>query len=188
MESNYIETIKNIAAVLGCIVTLSGVFSIFSKTIRSIFKFIFEKIFKVYGNEKEVEAIKNSVNENIKSLKEKELQEIYKAIGTLTDAVTELNKKQDENLKTYQDKIKMIEDSMEIDTEFVRTQCRAIVKNMFYKYCKEQKLPLYEYKTLLKIEELYVIKCHGNSFAQELITRMKSWEIDYSNSIELEED
>ena len=77
---------------------------------------------------------------------------------------------------------------MDIDTEFVRTQCRNIVKNMFYKYCEEEKLPLYEFKTLIKIEELYVGKCKGNSFAQELIARMKTWEIDYANSLELEEE
>lgn len=181
---NFIEIIKDIAAVLGCIVTLSGVLSIFSKTIRSFWG----KIFKVYGNEKEIEEFKNSVNENIKSLKNKELQDINKAIEKLAASISELSKKQDDHLKTYEEKMQNVEDLMDIDTEFVRTQCRTIVKNMFYKYCKEERLPLYEYKTLLKVEELYVNRCHGNSFAQGLISRMKTWEIDYTNSLELEDD
>lgn len=184
METSFIEIVKDVAAVLGCIVTLSGVLSIFSKNIRAFWG----RIFKIYGNEKQIEAIKQSVNENIESLKEKELQNINKAIEGLTTMVTELSKKQEEHLKTYESKMQNVEDLMDIDTEFVRTQCRTIIKNMFYKYCKEEKLPLYEYKLLLKVEDLYVIRCHGNSFAQGLISKMKTWEIDYSNSLGLDEE
>ena len=184
MNSSFIEIVKDIAAVLGCIVTLSGVLSIFSKTIRSFWG----KIFQVYGDKKEIEEIKQLVNDNIKSLKEKELQNINKSIESLTTMITELSRKQDEHLRTYEEKMQNVEDLMDIDTEFVRTQCRTIVKNMFYKYCKEEKLPLYEYKLLLKVEDLYVVRCHGNSFAQGLISKMKTWEIDYSNSLGLEEE
>lgn len=176
---SFIEIIKDIAAVLGCIVTLSGVLSIFSKTIRSFWG----KIFSVYGEKKEIEEIKK----DIKSLREQELKEVNKAIEKLRQAILELGEKQDERLRIYEEKIKNLEDLMDIDTEFVRTQCRVIVKNMFYKYCDEKKLPLYEYKLLLKIEDLYVIRCNGNSFAQGLINKMKTWEIDYSNSL-AEED
>lgn len=180
MNENFIETIKNIAAVLGCIVTLSGVLSAISKNVRLFFNKIFNKIFNIYGEKKDIENLKEYIDKNIKSLQE--------GISELSKNIQEFSKKQDEHLKTYEDKIKNFESLMEIDTEFVRTQCRNIIKNMFYKYCKEEKLPLYEYKTLLKVEELYIVKCHGNSFAGDLIKRMKTWEIDYSNNIELEED
>lgn len=180
MNESFIETVKDIAAVLGCIVTLSGVLSILSKNVRLFFNKIFNKIFNTYGEKKEIENLKEYIDKNIKSLQE--------GINELSKNIQEFSRKQDEHLKTYEDKIQNLENLMEIDTEFVRTQCRAIIKNMFYKYCKEEKLPLYEYKTLLKVEELYVVKCHGNSFAGDLIKRMKKWEIDYSNNIELEED
>lgn len=175
--------IKDIAAILGLIVTLSGVFSIFSKSVRSFWA----KVFSVYGDGKQIKELKEYVDQNLKTIQEnknKEFQSVNQAIEELTNLVKDLGNKQEEQLKVYENKMGFLENSMNINTEFVRTQCRSIVKNMFYKYCKEQKLPLYEFKTLLKIEELYVEKCNGNSFAQGLITRMKTWEIDDSNSIE----
>jgi len=179
MENNFIEIVKNIAAVLGCIVTLSGILSVIFKNVRKFFQKIFSKIFNTYGEKKEIQTLKDYIDENIKSLQN--------SVEKLTKAIEDLSVKQDKHFKMYEDKIQNLEKLMDIDTEFVRTQCRAIIKNMYYKYCKEEKLPLYEYKTLLKVEELYIIKCHGNSFAGDLIKRMKTWEIDSSYMV-LEED
>lgn len=179
MENNFIEIVKNIAAVLGCVVTLSGILSVIFKNVRKFFQKIFSKIFNIYGEKKEIQTLKDYIDENIKSLQS--------SVEKLTKAIEDLSAKQDKHFKMYEDKIQNLEKLMDIDTEFVRTQCRAIIKNMYYKYCKEEKLPLYEYKTLLKVEELYIIKCHGNSFAGDLIKRMKTWEIDSSYMV-LEED
>lgn len=180
MDSNFIEIAKDIAAVLGCAVTLSGVLSALFKDVRIFFNKIFNKIFNTYGEKKEIQTLKEYIDENIKVLKD--------SVEKLTETIENLSVKQDKHFQMYEDKIQTLESLMDIDTEFVRTQCRNIIKNMFYKYCKDEKLPLYEYKTLLKVEELYVKKCQGNSFAGDLIKRMKTWEIDYSNMIVLEED
>lgn len=179
MENNFIEIVKNVAAVLGCIVTLSGILSVIFKNVRNFFQKIFGKIFNTYGDKKEIQNLKEYIDENIKAIQE--------SIEKLRKSIEELSAKQDRHFKMYEDKIQNLENLMDIDTEFVRTQCRAIIKNMYYKYCKEEKLPLYEYKTLLKVEELYIIKCNGNSFAGDLIKRMKTWEID-SSYVVLEED
>ena len=179
MENNFIEIVKNIAAVLGCIVTLSGILSALFKGVRKFFQKMFSKIFNTYGEKQEVQNLKEYIDKNIKSLQW--------SIEKLTKSIEDLSAKQEKHFKMYEDKIQNLENLMDIDTEFVRTQCRAIIKNMYYKYCKEEKLPLYEYKTLLKVEELYIIKCHGNSFAGDLIKRMKTWEIDSSYMV-LEED
>lgn len=179
MENNFIEIVKNIAAVLGCVVTLSGILSVIFKNVRKFFQKIFSKIFNIYGEKKEIQTLKDYIDENIKSLQS--------SVEKLTKVIEDLSVKQDKHFEMYEDKIQNLEKLMDIDTEFVRTQCRAIIKNMYYKYCKEEKLPLYEYKTLLKVEELYIIKCHGNSFAGDLIKRMKTWEIDSSYMV-LEED
>ena len=179
MENNFIEIVKNIAAVLGCVVTLSGILSVIFKNVRKFFQKIFSKIFNIYGEKKEIQTLKDYIDENIKSLQS--------SVEKLTKVIEDLSVKQDKHFEMYEDKIQNLEKLMDIDTEFVRTQCRAIIKNMYYKYCKEEKLPLYEYKTLLKVEELYIIKCHGNSFAGDLIKRMKTWEIDSSYMV-VEED
>ena len=179
-NNNFIEIVKNVAAVLGCVVTLSGVLSALFKDVRMFFNKMFNKIFNTYGEKKEVQTLKEYIDENIKALQG--------SVEKLTKTIEELSAKQDKHFQMYEDKVQNLEGLMDIDTEFVRTQCRAIIKNMFYKYCKDEKLPLYEYKTLLKVEELYVMKCKGNSFAGDLIKRMKTWEIDYSNIVVLEED
>jgi hypothetical protein len=41
-------------------------------------------------------------------------------------------------------------------------------------------LPLYEKKTLIMIEDLYINRLKGNSFAELLLDEMRDWEIDYS--------
>ena len=51
---------------------------------------------------------------------------------------------------------------------------------MFYEYYNAKVLPLYEHKWLLKREDLYIRRLHGNSFASELIAEMKKWPVDYS--------
>lgn len=187
MNNDFIEIIKDIAAVLGCVVTLSGVLSIFSKSIRSFLS----KIFLAYGDSKELNELReyvDTLNKNSTLERKEELQKFNQSMEELTESIQKLEANQNKWVDMYEEKLTTVEKLMDIDTEFVRTQCRNIVKNMFYKYCEEEKLPLYEFKTLIKIEELYVGKCKGNSFAQELITRMKTWEIDYANSLELEEE
>lgn len=72
--------------------------------------------------------------------------------------------------------------STAINMEFTRTQCRNLIKTMFYKYKDTKILPLYEKKTLLSIKELYVDRLKGNSFAALLIEEMNGWEIDYDSS------
>ncbi|MDR3150003.1 MAG: hypothetical protein LBT88_08370 [Oscillospiraceae bacterium] len=63
----------------------------------------------------------------------------------------------------------------DITTEFIKAQCRDIVKNIFYRYNDTKILPLYEKKTLMNISELYVGKLGGNSYAGLLLDEMDAW-------------
>lgn len=66
---------------------------------------------------------------------------------------------------------------------FMTTQCRDIIKTMFYKYNDTKVLPLYEKKTLMNVQELYIGKLHCNSYASMLLKEMEKWEIDYSAQV-----
>jgi len=75
----------------------------------------------------------------------------------------------------------------EINIEFNKAQCRNIIKTIFYKYNDTKVLPLYEKKTLMNVEDLYINQMNGNSFAALLLEEMSHWTIDYENSYPDEE-
>lgn len=75
----------------------------------------------------------------------------------------------------------------DIAIEFTKAQCRNIIKNVFYKYKDTKVLPLYEKKTLMSVEDLYIRKMNCNSFASLLLQEMAKWDVDYDSSVPEEE-
>jgi len=143
------EAVKNIAAVLGVILSAASVITLLSKTVR---QFILS-LFRRYGKTDEVSE---DIGE-IKRLLEQHIEED----------------------KAFKDSAAATNDIM---MEFTRTQCRTIIKNIFYKYNETKILPLYEKKTLMCVEDLYINKTHGNSFAKLLLDEMSTWTVDYESS------
>lgn len=139
------EVVKNIAAVLGTIISAASLITLMSKTARQAIAGLFKK----YGNSDDMAEIKQ--------LLERHLEEDKK----FKEDISEMN---------------------DISMEFARTQCRTIIKNIFYKYDKTKVLPLYEKKTLMSVKDLYVNRLHGNSFAIMMLDEMDGWEVDYESS------
>lgn len=150
------EIVRDLAAVLGLVLTIASVIVLCSKTVKNLLASVFKK----YGNDNELIEIKKALNDISENL------------------MTHI-----EENKVFKEEIKA---SNDISLEFTMTQCRSLIKNMYYKYFDAKKLPLYEYKTLLTLEDLYVNRCNGNSFAQNLIIQMKKWEIDIQDQDEEE--
>ena len=147
------DIIKDISSVLSLIVTIGAVCALLSKTIRSALKSLF---FKNGGEqiEKDVADLKRDYDEYTKRL----------------DKHIEEDKKFRENMENIN----------EIMMEFIKTQCRNIIKDIYNKYCDIQRLPYYDYKVLLCVEDLYVKRANGNSFAVDMLAKMKTWDVDYS--------
>ena len=143
------EVVKNIAAVIGVVLSAASLIALLSKTFRSAIS----KLFKKYGKSDEMS---DSIAQ-IKSMLERHIKDE----AEFKDNVVQMN---------------------EINIEFTKTQCRNIIKAIFYKYNDTKVLPLYEKKTLINIEDLYVKKLHGNSFVALLLEEMSRWEIDYDSS------
>lgn len=137
------ETIKNIAAILGAILSLSSVITLFCRPIKAWLAQYLSKYKK--------EQDDNERNQQIQ------------------DTLARLEKS-----------IKDIKEANDITVDYTREQIRGLIKEMFYEYYDEKVLPLYEHKWLLKLEDLYIRRLHGNSFASELIAEMKKWPVDYS--------
>lgn len=153
------EYVKNISSVLSLILSSAAILTLFSTKAKTFIASIFSKY-----NEKQ----DNDIAELKKGLIE--------LTNTLNTFVEETN-----------DKVKILSANSEISLEFTKQQCRNIIKSIFYKYYDEKILPLYEYKTLKAVEDIYVNRCHGNSYAQEMLDIMSHWEVDYTKS-RLDED
>ena len=64
--------------------------------------------------------------------------------------------------------------------EISMQQCRNTIKNIYYKYNQEKKIPLYERKTADNTFRIYTEVFHGNSYAALLYKEICKWEIDSS--------
>lgn len=147
------EIIKNIAAVLGVVLTAANLLMLFSEKARSVVSKIIRHIFKKYGRKDETDT-------EIADIKKMLVQHIEEE-REFKNGVMEMN---------------------EINIEFTKTQCRNIIKNIFYKYNDTKVLPLYEKKTLMSVEDLYINRLGGNSFAALLLDEMSHWTINYDSS------
>lgn len=148
-----VEIIKNISAILGLIVTFGAVCALIFKSVRAVLKDIFLK----NGGE--------DIDKRIEELNQK--QDSY-------------SQKLDQHIEDYKDFKNNMAIMNDITMEFIKTQCRNIIKETYNKYYDIQRLPYYEYKVILSVEELYVKKANGNSFAVDMLNRMKTWDVDYS--------
>ena len=142
------EVVKNVAAVLGIILSSASVIALVSKSARTALT----KLVRKYGNAEEAET---TIGE-IKALLERHIAD-------------------DDKFKSG------FQAQSEINLEFTKAQCRNLIKNIFYRYEEVRVLPLYEKKTLIMIEDLYINRLKGNSFAELLLDEMRDWEIDYNN-------
>lgn len=74
-----------------------------------------------------------------------------------------------------------VEASLNIALEFTEKQCRSDIKEIFYTYRDVKRLPLYEKKALMDIEELYIKKLNKNHWGKTLLEEMATWDVDPSN-------
>lgn len=148
------EIIQNIAAILGLLLTAASVITLLSKTVRGAIKRLFAQHDKCAEDTELKENLSNSITE-LKQLLEKHIAD---------------DKEHNEQLAAHR----------EVYVEFMRVLCRNIIKNIFYKYLDTKVLPLYEKKTLMSLEKLYIEELHCNSFATLLLKEMSSWDVDYA--------
>lgn len=140
---HFLELVKDIAAVVGCVSAVAGLITAICKPLRKrLVNFI-----KRQAGSSEITEIKTMLEQKIAEDKERDSE---------------------------------IKEALAITTEFTEKQCRNIIKNIFYHYKDTKTLPLYERKTLMDIEELYIDRMHKNHWGQTLINEMKKWNTDCS--------
>lgn len=133
------EIIKDIAAVIGCLLSLISLITLFTKNGRALIKRIITR-------------------DTIELQKETDRQAI--------------------DIAYLKEKVDLLLDNFDGLKEVSKQQCRDTIKNIYYKYYKDKKIPLYERKTADYTHQIYTEIFHGNSYENLLYTELCKWEID----------
>lgn len=153
--------VKNIGSLLTLILSLTSIIGAAAKFQNKHYKRMFdEHSEKMRKNiEKQIEEMK----ENDKKQTE-EITEIKNTLNNLTTKVDSLEKR-------FEKRSDVVED-------FNAEICRNVIKDIYYKYNKTQKIPLYERKMADSLYKFYSEQFHQNSYGRLLYQEICKWEIE----------
>ena len=107
-------------------------------------------------------------SEEIRKNDEKQTEEIAEIKNTLNNLAT---------------KVDGLEKRSDVDEGFNAEICRNVIKDIYYKYNKTQKIPLYERKMADSLYKIYSEQFHQNSCGQLLYQEICKWEIDPTDKL-----
>ena len=107
-------------------------------------------------------------SEEIRKNDEKQTEEIAEIKNTLNNLAT---------------KVDGLEKRSDVDEGFNAEICRNVIKDIYYKYNKTQKIPLYERKMADSLYKIYSEQFHQNSYGQLLYQEICKWEIDPTDKL-----
>lgn len=118
-------------------------------------------------------------NKHYKRLFDEHSEEIRKNDEKQTEEIAEIKNTLD-NLTT---KVDSLEKRFDVDEDFNAEICRNAIKDIYYKYNKTQKIPLYERKMADSLYKIYSEQFHQNSYGQLLYQEICKWEIDPTDKL-----
>ena len=118
-------------------------------------------------------------NKHYKRLFDEHSEEIRKNDKKQTEEIAEIKNTLD-NLTT---KVDSLEKRFDVDEDFNAEICRNVIKDIYYKYNKTQKIPLYERKMADSLYKIYSEQFHQNSYGQLLYQEICKWEIDPTDKL-----
>ena len=134
--------------------------------------------------------------EEIRKNDKKQAEEITEIKDTLNNLATEFGSFKTEfgnlttevgNLKTEFGSLKTEFDDLkkrfDVVEDFNVEICRNVIKDIYYKYNKTQKIPLYERKMADSLYKIYSEQFHQNSYGQLLYQEICKWEIDPTDKL-----
>jgi len=104
-----------------------------------------------------------------------------------TQEITDVNCQQNKDIEEIKGLIEKLSVDLDLVKEGVKQQLRNIIKNIYYKYRMEKRIPIYERKTVDVTYLLYKEGFHSNSYINLLYQEICKWEIDDSLEREIEE-
>ena len=117
--------------------------------------------------------------EEIRKNDKKQAEEITEIKDTLNNLATKVD-----SLETKVDsKVDSLEKRFDVVENFNAEICRNAIKDIYYKYNKTQKIPLYERKMADSLYKIYSEQFHQNSYVQLLYQEICKWEIDTTDKL-----
>ncbi len=159
---DFFDMVKNIGSLLTLI--LSGVSFAGIMT-----KFLHKRYDRMFDEHLE------EIRKNDKKQAE-EITEIKDTLNNLATKVDSLETKVDSLEKRFEKRFNVVED-------FNAEICRNAIKDIYYKYNKTQKIPLYERKMADSLYKIYSEQFHQNSYGQLLYQEICKWEIDPTDKL-----
>ena len=118
-------------------------------------------------------------NKHYKRLFDEHSEEIRKNDKKQTEEITEIKN----TLNNLTTKVDSLEKSSDVVEDFNAEICRNAIKDIYYKYNKTQKIPLYERKMADSLYKIYSEQFHQNSYGQLLYQEICKWEIDTTDKL-----
>ena len=118
-------------------------------------------------------------NKYYKRLFDEHLEEIRKNDEKQTEEIAEIKN----TLNNLATKVDGLEKRSDVDEDFNAEICRNVIKDIYYKYNKTQKIPLYERKMADSLYKIYSEQFHQNSYGQLLYQEICKWEIDTTDKL-----
>ena len=118
-------------------------------------------------------------NKHYKRLFDEHSEEIRKNDEKQTEEIAEIK----DTLNNLATKVDGLEKSSDIVEDFNAEICRNAIKDIYYKYNKTQKIPLYERKMADSLYKIYSEQFHQNSYGQLLYQEICKWEIDTTDKL-----
>ena len=118
-------------------------------------------------------------NKHYKRLFDEHSEEIRKNDKKQTEEIAEIK----DTLNNLATKVDGLEKSSDVVEDFNAEICRNAIKDIYYKYNKTQKIPLYERKMADSLYKIYSEQFHQNSYGQLLYQEICKWEIDTTDKL-----
>lgn len=159
---DFFEVVKNIGSLLTLILSGVSFAGIMTKFLHKRYDRMFDEHL-----------------EEIRKNDKKQAEEITEIKDTLNNLATKVD-----SLETKVDsKVDSLEKRFDVVENFNAEVCRNAIKDIYYKYNKTQKIPLYERKMADSLYKIYSEQFHQNSYGQLLYQEICKWEIDTTDKL-----
>ncbi len=181
---DFFEVVKNIGSLLGLFLTCASAIGVMATFQNKYYKRLFDEHSKEMRKdiEKQIEEMRKNIEKQIEEMRkdiEKQIEEIRKNDEKQTEEIAEIKN----TLNNLATKVDGLEKRSDVDEDFNAEICRSAIKDIYYRYNKTQKIPLYERKMADSLYKIYSEQFHQNSYGQLLYQEICKWEIDTTDKL-----
>lgn len=105
-----------------------------------------------------------------------------------TQEINDTNCQQNKDIEEIKQLLNKFSIDMELVKDGTKQQLRNIIKNIYYRYRTEKRIPIYERKTADATYILYSEGFHSNSYISLLYQEICKWAIDNTLDRDIDED